>query len=58
MKIIKVEEKLTRGWGGENAYHVAGYRYLLFDRDRNISRASPPVKVTTLMKVGFVNLKL
>ncbi|XP_026402157.1 vacuolar fusion protein CCZ1 homolog B-like [Papaver somniferum] len=56
VKIIKVEEKLTRGWGGENAYHVAGYRYLLFDRDRNISRASPPVKVITLMKDSLLAL--
>lgn len=46
-----VEEKLSRGWGGENAYHVTGCRYLLVDGDRNISRASPPGKVTTLTKV-------
>ena len=26
-KIVTVEQKLTRGWGGENAYHVSGYRY-------------------------------
>lgn len=50
-KIFKVEEKLAKGWGGENAYHVKGYRYLLVDGDRNISRASPPGKVTTLTKV-------
>ncbi|KAI3985735.1 hypothetical protein MKX01_030649 [Papaver californicum] len=56
VKIIEVEEKLTRGCGGENAYHVAGYRYLLFDSDRNISRASPPVKVTTLMKDSLLAL--
>lgn len=49
-KIYKVEEKLSKGWGGENAYHVSGYRYLLVDADRNISRASPPAKVTTLTK--------
>lgn len=52
-KIINVEEKLSRGWGGENAYHVSGYRYLLIDGERNISRASPPGKVTTLTKVCF-----
>ncbi|KAK1313075.1 hypothetical protein QJS10_CPA06g02115 [Acorus calamus] len=49
-KILKVEQRLTKGWGGENAYHVSGYRYLLLDSDRNISRASPPGKVTTLTK--------
>ncbi|KAF9604275.1 hypothetical protein IFM89_004981, partial [Coptis chinensis] len=55
-KILKVEEKLTRGWGGDNAYHVAGYRYLLFDSDRSISRASPPGKVTTLTKDSLLAL--
>ncbi|KAK1263758.1 hypothetical protein QJS04_geneDACA011985 [Acorus gramineus] len=49
-KILKVEQRLTKGWGGENAYHVSGYRYLLLDSERNISRASPPGKVTTLTK--------
>ncbi|XP_055804066.1 vacuolar fusion protein CCZ1 homolog B-like isoform X2 [Solanum dulcamara] len=53
-KIFKVEEKLSRGWGGENAYHVGGYRYLLVDGDRYISRASPPGKVTTLTKDSLV----
>ena len=53
-KIINVEEKLSRGWGGENAYHVSGYRYLLVDRDMGISRTSPPGKVTTLTKVCAV----
>lgn len=55
-KIIKVEEKLSRGWGGENAYHVSGYRYLLVDNDRYISRASPPGKVTTLTKDSLIAL--
>ncbi|RVW34621.1 Vacuolar fusion protein CCZ1-like A [Vitis vinifera] len=50
LKMLKVEEKLSKGWGGENAYHVGGYRYLLVDGDRNVSRASPPGKVTTLTK--------
>ncbi|KAL6575973.1 hypothetical protein OROHE_000444 [Orobanche hederae] len=50
LKIFKVEEKLSKGWGGENAYHVSGYRYLLVDGDRHESRASPPGKVTTLAK--------
>lgn len=49
--MLKVEEKLSKGWGGENAYHVSGYRYLLVDSDRNISRASPSGKVSTLYKV-------
>lgn len=50
--MLKVEEKLSRGWGGENAYHVSGYRYLLVDGERYVSRASPPGKVTTLTKVS------
>ncbi|KDP37994.1 hypothetical protein JCGZ_04637 [Jatropha curcas] len=53
-KMLKVEEKLSKGWGGENAYHVSGYRYLLVDDDRNVSRASPPVKVTTLTKESLL----
>ncbi|PSR88103.1 Vacuolar fusion protein [Actinidia chinensis var. chinensis] len=56
LKIVKVEEKLSKGWGGENAYHVSGYRYLLLDGDRNVSRASPPTKVTTLTKESLVAL--
>ncbi|XP_038892741.1 vacuolar fusion protein CCZ1 homolog B-like isoform X1 [Benincasa hispida] len=54
LKIMKVEEKLSKGWGGENAYHVGGYRYLLVDGDRQISRASPPGKVTTLSKESLL----
>uniref|UniRef100_A0A6M2E8B0 CCZ1/INTU/HSP4 first Longin domain-containing protein n=1 Tax=Populus davidiana TaxID=266767 RepID=A0A6M2E8B0_9ROSI len=54
LKILKVEEKLSKGWGGENAYHVSGYRYLLIDDDRNVSRASPPAKVTTLAKESLL----
>lgn len=49
--MLKIEEKLSKGWAGENAYHVSGYRYLLVDGDRDVSRASPPGKVTTLTKV-------
>ncbi|KAK2976182.1 hypothetical protein RJ640_012468 [Escallonia rubra] len=56
VKMFKVEEKLSKGWGGENAYHVSGYRYLLLDGDRNASRASPPGKVTTLTKESLVAL--
>ncbi|KAL6552166.1 Vacuolar fusion protein CCZ1 A [Orobanche gracilis] len=56
LKIFKVEEKLSKGWGGENAYHVSGYRYLLVDGDRHVSRASPPGKVTTLAKESLVAL--
>ncbi|KAL1558289.1 Vacuolar fusion protein CCZ1 B, variant 2 [Salvia divinorum] len=56
LKMLKVEEKLSRGWGGENAYHVSGYRYLLVDGDRYVSRASPPGKVTTLTKESLVAL--
>ncbi|GAB4828701.1 Vacuolar fusion protein CCZ1 B [Ancistrocladus abbreviatus] len=54
LKILKVEEKLSKGWGGENAYHVSGYRYLLLDCDRSVSRVSPPGKVTTLAKDSLV----
>ncbi|XP_010235140.1 vacuolar fusion protein CCZ1 homolog isoform X1 [Brachypodium distachyon] len=54
--IVMVEQKLARGWGGENAYHVGGYRYLLVDPDRKISRASPPGKVTTLSKDSLLAL--
>ncbi|XP_062171934.1 vacuolar fusion protein CCZ1 homolog B-like isoform X2 [Alnus glutinosa] len=56
LKMLKVEEKLSKGWGGENAYHVSGYRYLLVDGDRNVSRASPPGKVTTLTKESLLAL--
>ncbi|XP_074289993.1 vacuolar fusion protein CCZ1 homolog B-like isoform X2 [Silene latifolia] len=54
LKILKVEEKLSKGWGGENAYHVGGYRYLLVDGDRSVSRASPTSKVATLAKESLV----
>ncbi|GAB2254712.1 hypothetical protein Droror1_Dr00022521 [Drosera rotundifolia] len=54
LKISKFEERLSKGLGGENAYHVAGYRYLLLDGDRSVSRASPPIKVTTLAKESLV----
>lgn len=57
LKILRIDEKLSRGWGGENAYHVAGYRYLLVDGDRHLSRASPPGKVTTLTKVIYIKLR-
>ncbi|GFP97216.1 vacuolar fusion protein ccz1 homolog [Phtheirospermum japonicum] len=57
LRMFKVEEKLSRGWGGENAYHVSGYRYLLVDGDRYISRASPPGKVTTLAKESLIGLR-
>ncbi|XP_012478902.1 vacuolar fusion protein CCZ1 homolog B isoform X1 [Gossypium raimondii] len=56
LKILKVEEKLSKGWGGENAYHVSGYRYLIVDGNRDISRASPPAKVTTLTKESLLAL--
>ncbi|ONH95114.1 hypothetical protein PRUPE_7G053000 [Prunus persica] len=56
LKLLRVEEKLSKGWVGENAYHVSGYRYLLVDGDRNVSRASPPGKVTTLTKDSLLAL--
>ncbi|ESQ27132.1 hypothetical protein EUTSA_v10018445mg [Eutrema salsugineum] len=55
-KILKVEEKISKGWGGENAYHVSGYRYLLVDNDMEVSRASPPGKVATLAKESLLAL--
>lgn len=55
-KIQKVEQRLVQGWGGENAYHVSGYRYLLLESDQNISRASPPGKVLTLTKDSLLLL--
>ncbi|CAO2814504.1 unnamed protein product [Amaranthus hypochondriacus] len=54
LKVLKVEEKLSKGWGGENAYHVSGYRYLLVDGDRSVSRASPASKAATLAKESMV----
>ncbi|XP_062191873.1 vacuolar fusion protein CCZ1 homolog isoform X4 [Phragmites australis] len=57
-KIITVEQKLSRGWGGENAYHVSGYRYMLVDPDRRVSRASPSGKVTTLSKDSLLALNM
>ncbi|XP_010540165.1 PREDICTED: vacuolar fusion protein CCZ1 homolog [Tarenaya hassleriana] len=56
LKILKVEEKLSKGWGGENAYHVSGYRYLLVDNDMEVSRASPSGKVATLAKESLLAL--
>ncbi|CAI0432059.1 unnamed protein product [Linum tenue] len=55
LKMLMVEEKLSKGWGGENAYHVSGYRYLLVD-DERVSRASPPAKVMTLAKESLLAL--
>lgn len=56
LRISKVEEKLSKGWRGENAYHVSGYRYLLVDGDRYVSRASPTGKVATLSKESLLAL--
>lgn len=56
LKILNLEEKLTKQWGGGNMYHVAGYRYLFCNHDRNLSRASPPGKVTTLSKGSLAAL--
>jgi len=56
LKILNLEEKLTKQWGGGNTYHVAGYRYLFCNHDRNLSRASPPGKVTTLSKSSLAAL--
>ncbi|MQL84311.1 hypothetical protein Taro_016815 [Colocasia esculenta] len=55
-KISRVEERLSKGWGGESAYHVKGYRYLLLDTAQNRSRASPTGKVATLTKDSLLAL--
>ncbi|KAM7259405.1 hypothetical protein ACFE04_015146 [Oxalis oulophora] len=55
-KIRTVEEKLSKGWSGENAYHVGGYRYLLVNDNTHVSRASPPGKVATLTKESILAL--
>jgi hypothetical protein len=52
--MLKVEEKLSKGWGVENAYHVSGYRDLLVDGGRNVSRASPPG--SSIRKISFFHL--
>uniref|UniRef100_A0A1J3DH83 Vacuolar fusion protein CCZ1-like protein n=1 Tax=Noccaea caerulescens TaxID=107243 RepID=A0A1J3DH83_NOCCA len=56
LRILKIEEKISRGWGGENAYHVKGYRYLVVDNDLEVSRASPSGKVATLAKESLLAL--
>uniref|UniRef100_M4ED75 CCZ1/INTU/HSP4 first Longin domain-containing protein n=2 Tax=Brassica campestris TaxID=3711 RepID=M4ED75_BRACM len=56
LRIMKIEEKISRGWGGENAYHVKGYRYLVVDTDLEVSRASPSGKVATLAKESLLAL--
>lgn len=56
LRILKIEENISRGWGGENAYHVKGYRYLVVDNDMEVSRASPSGKVATLAKVTSFTL--
>ncbi|KAG2321295.1 hypothetical protein Bca52824_014508 [Brassica carinata] len=56
LRIMKIEEKISRGWGGENAYHVKGYRYLVVDSGLEVSRASPSGKVATLAKESLLAL--
>ncbi|KAL1221400.1 putative vacuolar fusion protein CCZ1 [Cardamine amara subsp. amara] len=56
LKILKIEERISRGWGGENAYHVKGYRYLVVDNGMEVSRASPSGKVATLSKESLLAL--
>ena len=50
-KLGSLEEKISREWGGINANHVPGYRYLCVDHDSKICKASPNNKVATLTKV-------
>ncbi|XP_010459141.1 PREDICTED: vacuolar fusion protein CCZ1 homolog isoform X2 [Camelina sativa] len=56
LRILKIEEKISRGWGGENTYHIKGYRYLVVDNDMEVSRASPSGKVATLAKESLLAL--
>jgi len=56
LRILKIEENISRGWGGENAYHIKGYRYLVVDNDTKVSRSSPSGKVTTLAKESLLAL--
>ncbi|XP_010476704.1 PREDICTED: vacuolar fusion protein CCZ1 homolog isoform X2 [Camelina sativa] len=56
LRILKIEENISRGWGGENAYHIKGYRYLVVDNDMEVSRASPSGKVATLKKESLLAL--
>ncbi|XP_010497601.1 PREDICTED: uncharacterized protein LOC104774895 isoform X2 [Camelina sativa] len=56
LRILKIEENISRGWGGENAYHTKGYRYLVVDNDMEVSRASPSGKVATLKKESLLAL--
>ncbi|CAN8293155.1 unnamed protein product [Cochlearia groenlandica] len=56
LRILRIEEKISKGWGGENAYHVKGYRYLVVDNNMEVSRASPSKKVATLAKESLLAL--
>ncbi|EFJ22293.1 hypothetical protein SELMODRAFT_416490 [Selaginella moellendorffii] len=55
-KIQVLEEKLTKQWGGSNAMHVPGYRYMHHDLSRRTIKASPPNKVATLAKESLAVL--
>ncbi|EOA37651.1 hypothetical protein CARUB_v10012180mg [Capsella rubella] len=56
LRIWKIEEKISKGWVGKNAYHIKGYRYLVVDNDMEVSRASPTGKVATLAKESLLAL--
>ena len=53
-KLGSLEEKISREWGGINANHVPGYRYICVDHDSKICKASPNNKVATLTKVTLL----
>lgn len=55
-KLISLEERLSREWGGLNANHVPGYRYLYIDDSSRVSKASPGSKVATLTKDSLLSL--
>lgn len=50
---MKIEEKILRGWGGENVYYVKGYCYLVVDIDLEVFRVFFLGKVVIFVKVMF-----
>ncbi|KAI5063812.1 hypothetical protein GOP47_0020482 [Adiantum capillus-veneris] len=55
-RLSVLEERISRDWGGINANHVPGYRYLWVDHDSRVSKASPGSKITTLTKDSLLSL--
>ncbi|KAH7352599.1 hypothetical protein KP509_19G053500 [Ceratopteris richardii] len=55
-KLNALEDRLSKEWGGINANHVPGYRYLYVDYDSRVSKASPAGKIATLTKDSLLSL--